>query len=266
MLLFHILFACEKQEEIVNDCVETVTDTAIVQTEPSLEPEEEIEEEDFSMWDMADLRILSPLPSQKIAIGEQQEFHAEILNIDGEIMEFEEIIWSTNQNEDWRFTGSQFTDATLPVGEQSIKAEAILPNNNRLVYAIGGVRVQHPDAGTYSGTTTIDATITDWSGNETIVSCAGSAIVEVDLEGTTAVGGTSCVLQLFEQDVDTTYDFQIEVQSPDLGGVAIADLGITQRDFPLTGTIGDGVLAAAWTDTVYGTVLIEGSMVLQRVE
>lgn len=264
MLLISLIVACTQQEKIVEECPENTFD-AVVVVEPEAPPEEVEEPEDFSMWEGASLQVLSPLPSQLIPIGAEQDFHAQIVDAEGEVLAFSDITWTTDQSEDWIMTSDQFTDSTLPVGEHVLEAQAILPNNNRLTYALGGIRVQHPDAGTYSGTTTIDATITDWSGNETIVSCAGAAIVEVSLEGDFATGGSACILQLFDQNVETTYDFQIEVQSPDLGGFAIADLGITQRDFPLTGTIGNGSLSAEWSDTVYGTVFVEGRLDLQRI-
>ena len=60
--------------------------------------------------------------------------------------------------QNWEETGDSL-EAELPVGEQVITANARLPNGDRLSYAIGGILVQHPDAGTYVGTTSIDLTI-----------------------------------------------------------------------------------------------------------
>ena len=44
------------------------------------------------------------------------------------------------------------------VGTHTILAQTELPNGDRLAYAIGGVWVQHEDAGTYSGEFQVDFT------------------------------------------------------------------------------------------------------------
>lgn len=271
MLLIMIL-ACTQDTSMTESCPDISEDTSsIVEPETPIEPEEPAEEpeepEDFSMWEGASLRITSPQPAQLIPIGAEQEFIAELISAEGDVLELDEenILWSTDQSEDWSFNGTFFTDNTLPVGAHIIEAEAILPNNNRLVYALGGIRVQHPDAGTYSGTTTINATFSDWNGNETVVSCAGAAILVVNLEGTQALGDSACILQLFGQAQETTYNFEIDLNGSDLSGLAIADFVIAQRDFPLTGTISNGVITADWADMVYGILDVEGQIDLEKV-
>ena len=168
VFMIFFLLACTTEETNEALCPEEVQDSAVV-----LEPSEPAEEpEDFSMWENATLRIVSPLPAQRIGIGEEQEFVATLLNNEGEELSLEEvdIQWTSDLDESWSFDEFSFSDANLSAGVHLIEAQAVLPNDNRLTYALGGIKVQHPYAGTYSGTTTIDATITDWNGNETIVS------------------------------------------------------------------------------------------------
>ena len=268
-MLFSLLLSCTQDSSLKESCTDINTDSGLI-SEPSVtaEPSEPAEEpEDLSMWENAVLRIREPQPSQLIPIGSDQDFVAEIISEEGNILTIaeESLMWHTDRSEDWTFTGSTFTDNTLPVGNHVIEATAILPNNNRLVYAIGGVRVQHPFAGTYSGTTTINATITDWNGNETIVSCAGAAILEVNLEGTQALGDSACILQLFGQALETTYNFEIDIDGNNLTGLAIADFIIAQRDFPLVGNISNNSITASWADMVYGTVYIEGNIDLEKI-
>ena len=134
-----------------------------------------------------------------------------------------------------------------------------------MTYALGGIKVQHPYAGTYTGTTTIDATVTDWSGNETVVSCAGAATLVVDLEGKKATGNSACILQLFGQAQETSYEFDIDINENDLSGLAIADFGIAQRDFPLTGTVSETDMSANWADVVYGAIDVVGNLDLTKI-
>ena len=266
MFLF-LMLACTQEKTLVETCPEEIEDSAILE-EPISEPSEPIEEpEDFSMWEEASLRILSPQPAQLIPIGEEQEFTATIIDTEGNTLPLEEaeIVWKSDIDEHWTSSDFSFNNDSLSAGIHIIEAQAILPNNNRLTYALGGIKVQHPYAGTYSGTTTINATITDWNGNETIVSCAGAATLIVNLEGTKATGDSACILQLFGQAQETTYDFDIDIQENDLSGLAIADLVIAQRDFPLTGTISEDGMTASWADLVYGTVDVEGALDLEKI-
>ena len=265
MLVFLLAMACS--DEKASECEEAVdtvnaNDTAVETTEP--EPEVE-PEPDYSMFENAELRILSPQGSEILPLNETQDFSAILVDAQGAEIPYDEIVWTTDVTEDWTFTATDFADDSLPAGVHTLQAEANLPNGDRLVYALGGIRVQHPFAGTYSGTTSIVATVPGWDGGETTVNCAGAATLVVNLEGTEAVGDSSCILNLLGEDQDTTYNFEIEITGSDLGGVAIADLVITQRDFPLTGEISIETLNAYWADTVYGFIDVEGRLELQRV-
>ena len=262
-MIFLLLAACTTEESTAEICPEETLDSAVV-----LEPSEPTEEpEDFSMWENATIRILSPQPAQRIAIGEDQEFVAALIDPQGEELPLEDVSiqWSSDIDTSWSFDAFSFTDSNLSPGVHIIEAQAVLPNNDRLTYALGGIKVQHPYAGTYSGTTTIDATVTDWNGNETVVSCAGAATLVVDLEGKKATGSSACILQLFGQSQETSYEFDIDIDEETLSGLAIADFGIAQRDFPLTGTISDTSMSANWADVVYGTIDVVGQLDLVKV-
>ena len=262
--MIFILLACTTEDQITENCPEEIQDSAVTQESP-IEPSEE--PEDFSMWEDAQLRIVTPSPLQRIAIGEEQEFTATLTNESGDELQLNEVTlkWTSDIDDTWSFSELSFVDASLSPGVHTIEAQATLPNNNRLVYALGGIKVQHPYAGTYSGTTTINATFTDWSGNETVVSCAGAATLVVDLEGDKATGSSACILQLFGQAQETSYEFDIDIVENDLSGLAVADLVIAQRDFPLVGTINENGMNASWADTVYGTVDIEGQLDLVKI-
>ncbi|MEC7983879.1 MAG: hypothetical protein VX278_01870 [Myxococcota bacterium] len=263
MILLTLLLGCQKED--ICDRIETDTADSVAIAEPETPPEPEEPAEDFSMWENAALEILSPAAGLVIELDAPQIFEAAVLDSDGEPMEWDDITWTTDVSEEWTFDGASFEDNTLPAGQHTFRAETILPNGDRLVYALGGIKVQHPFAGTYSGTTTINATFPVGGGNTTTVSCAGAATLTVNLEGTAATGSSACILNLLGTDQETYYNFEVEISETTLGGLAIADLGITQRDFPLTGEIDEETMTATWADTVYGFIEVDGAFDLQRV-
>lgn len=218
---------------------------------------------DEALWSNSQIVVLSPQPSSFHPINDNTPFEAEIIAENGDILEFDDIEWQTSIDNSWLEVGADI-EAVLPVGEQVVVATAQLPNGDRLSYAVGGILVQHPNTGTYVGTTIIDLTInTDQS---FVVSCAGSATLSVDSYGESATGESSCILNLNGNDIDSTYQFELTLNQSDITGEAIVDLWLIQQEFPFTGTVENGSLGGSWSESVLGGYLdIAGELDLERV-
>ena len=227
--------------------------------DPSLS-EPELDE----VWSDAQLVVISPEPSSFHPINEPTQFEALIVDENGNQLEFEDINWQTNADSNWTITGDA-VESELPVGEQVITANAYLPNGDRLSYAVGGILVQHPNTGTYVGTTSIDLTINTQE-QGFVVSCAGSATVSVDQMGEYGNGDSSCILSINGSDIESTYLFELLIDDTTVSGEAIVDLWLIQQGFELTGVIENGELSGTWAESVLGGYLdIAGEISLERV-
>ena len=268
-MLWIFMVACGSNEKGVSSeiCLDTgLSDGASVEVDiDSGDIEDEIDSPEDTQWDDAVLRILSPTPNQVLPLGEPVAFEAIIENQLGETLLFDEIEWATDVDSSWSHDGSSFTDDALPAGNHVLSVNSHLPNGDRLGYAIGGLLVQHPDAGIYAGTMSINVVVTSWDGTEIPVNCAGAATVTVSMEGETATGSSTCLLTIFEQQLETVTNFEIDQSEGLLTGLAIADLVLIGWNFDLTGTLQNGELQASWSDNVFGIGQIDGSMDLVRV-
>ena len=251
---------CACTEEIpLEDTAEEEVEEPLDEEEPVVDPQEELD----AIWSTATLEVLSPEPAEFLPLGEETLFSAMIVDENGEEMDFTEIEWSSSVALGWEGLGNNFYDI-LDVGRHNITAEAELPNGDRLSYVIGGVLVQHPNAGIYSGTTSIDVTIN----NDTpiVVSCSGGVTVAIDAVGEEGSGEGDCIVNINGQDIPSTYYFELEIEDNIVGGTAILDLWLIQQSFPIQGTIEDGELNASWSDTVLGNwVGVDGALNLSRV-
>jgi hypothetical protein len=228
--------------------------------------EEDLDEEDSEelQWKEATLSVLSPEPSAFINMEEEYLFEAVIQDPNGNDLDFTEIEWQSSVDSNWNPVGQNFQD-TLSVGQHTITAHAALPNGDRLTYAVGGVLVQHPDAGIYAGTTTIDNTIN----NDTTFSCSGGITITVQADGEKGTGEAECIMSFNGNDIPSNYNFELDISDGIVDGTAALDLLLIQQNFPLTGSIDNGELEATWTTSVslflIGDIEISGSMELSRV-
>ncbi len=182
-------------------------------------------DDDDSMWDDAELVVLSPESGAYIPLSEDVVLSAEILDVDGEVMDHDEIIWTTDQDEDFEFVGAFGEIADFPVGSHTITAKTELPNGDRLTYAVGGVLVQHQYAGVYSGTVNLSVDF-EIQGYPISASCIGSADFEVDAYGEILEGEGACVASVagyFDLDVALLIDGEIDGDA--VAGDISIDLG-----------------------------------------
>ncbi len=169
--------------------------------------EKPVEEEDFSEYDGASLVIVQPASGDYLPWEEVNAYEAYVMDADGNEMDFEGISWSSNVDEDWLPTGTWIEDDSLGVGTHALTATAELPNGDRLAYTIGGVLVQSAYAGTYTGTTVVEVTISGYS-----AACSGALTAVIDQEGDVGYGDSNCYVSLqgFEIDLDFNYDLENE--------------------------------------------------------
>ena len=252
MLLF--LFACNNSGVIA---ASGEIDTAA--------PEEALEElEDDSAWDGAWMEVISPTSGAFLPLGEPASFEAIIYTADGEVSDFDEITWRSDLDDAFAPIGASFTDDSLDVGTHALTAEALLPNGDRLVYTMGGVLVQHEDAGTYVGNVVVDVSVT-YNKTEYSAGCTGAVTLIVDVYGETAIGESTCTLSLLGYDQDTSYEFDLDLSEGSLSGDATVDLSIVTQSFDLDGYLSEGVLGGSWDDDIYGYVGVAGELEAERI-
>ncbi len=216
-------------------------------------------------WEGATLEVLSPVSAEFIPWKEESRYEAVVYDADGNPMDFDEIQWNSSVDENWDQTGSLFADDSLDVGLHTITATAVLPNGNRLVYAVGGVRVQSPYAGTFAGTVIIDAT-TEVDGSDFTVGCAGAATLVVDARGEAAEGEASCILSLQGQAIETFYVLELTNTEGVLAGSAAVDLGFWEVPMAFNGEAStDGKVTGNFEAAVPGFMDIAGGLDVTRV-
>ncbi|MEE2751352.1 MAG: hypothetical protein VX519_07970 [Myxococcota bacterium] len=216
-------------------------------------------------WEGATLEVISPVSAEFIPWKEESRYEAVIYDVDGNPLDFDEIQWNSSVDENWAQTGSLFADDSLDVGLHTITATAVLPNGNRLVYAVGGVRVQSPYAGTFAGTVVIDAT-TEVDGSGFTVGCAGAATLVVDARGEAGQGEASCILSLQGQAIETFYVLDLANTEGVLAGSAAVDLGFWEVPMDFNGEAStDGQVTGNFEATVPGFMEIAGQLDVSRV-
>ena len=142
-----------------------------------------------------------------------------------------------------------------------------MPNGNRLAYTVGGILVQHEDAGTYVGDMVISM---DANLGETPIgtSCVGAAIIQVDEYGELATGDSACTLDLlgyatFEVD----HGFEYELDDEDLDGSAFVNIPFVGFALPFgsDGSIDDGTISTTWEGGVADFLNIDGTLEVTRI-
>ncbi len=215
---------------------------------------------DWAEFDGASLVILSPESGDFLPWAEQSTFSAEVRDPDGNVLDFDDIAWTSDIDTAWALNGKSVDDDALDVGTHALTATAELPNGDRLAYTIGGVLVQSPYAGIYSGTLQIDAAYDTYA-----VGCAGATTITVDAYGETVTGEASCLLSLNGYDLDTAYVLAYENDAGALTGSSAIDLGFYQYEIETEGTIDeDGNLTADFTTEISGLALT-GTLTATRI-
>ncbi len=221
----------------------------------------EEEEEDFSEFDDASLVIVQPTSGEYLPWEQVNAYEAYVVDAEGNTMDFEDISWGSDVDEDWTPTGTWLEDDTLGVGTHALTASAELPNGDRLAYTIGGVLVQSAYAGTYVGTTVVELSISGYS-----AACSGALTAVIDQEGDVGWGDSNCYVSLQGFEVDLSFNYDLE---NDLGAVqGDASLDIYGYEVPvdLDGELSeDGALYGTFAYDLGDYLAVSGEVEATRI-
>ena len=179
----------------------------------------------FPEFNGATLEVLSPVSGDIYLRDEGLPFEARVLGADGNVLDFEDIVWTTDQEPDTQiFVGTEGAEF-VAWGIHQVRATADLPNGDRLVFAAGGVRVQGKHTGVYAGNLniTLDA---EFQGTPISGSCNGGLDFVVDMSGTILDGGGQCTVDLLVLgQFDVAYNLDASVFEDDAEGDIGVDVG-----------------------------------------
>ncbi len=196
--------------------------------------EDEAPVEAFPEFDGATLQVSTPLSGAILLLDEDVEFEAVVLNSDGEVMDFDLISWTTDQDEEFNEQGREVS-ATLGAGIHAITATAELPNGDRLQTTQGGVRVQGLHTGIYAGSLVMELS-GEFQGTPITTNCAGALDFVVDMEGQVIDGSGECALNLIVLgSLDVGYNVNGDIDEDDAAGSVSVDVGFFPLDLDWEG-------------------------------
>ena len=221
---------------------------------------------DDELWADAELVVYSPASGDFIPLGTPVILEGEVLDGDGEPIDWDEIAWTTDQDEGFEFMGAYGEVEDFPVGTHTVTAKTELPNGDRLTYAVGGVLVQHEYAGVYTGTVNLSIDL-ELGGYPISASCVGSMDFEVEPYGELMEGTGACIASIAGfGDIDVSLIISGEIDGSAVAGDISIDLfgwfelpTSFEGEFPAAGEMN-----GAFEDEIYGTT-VSGNIDAHRV-
>jgi hypothetical protein len=151
------------------------------------------------------------------------ELSAEVLNADGEPIEFEDITWTFARDEDPAFVGLESV-LDLDYGIYDLTVTADLPGGSRLQTNLSSIRMQGERTGIYAGNLLMAADM-DFQGTAFTATCLGGMTFVVGMDGETLHGDGGCSMILVIIDpIDVAYALGGEVDGADASGAIGLDL------------------------------------------
>ncbi len=220
--------------------------------------------DDFSEFDGATLQVYSPLPAGIFYLEEDMELDAEVVDADGEPMDFEDIVWETDLDDD-PILEAPSGDVELDWGIHTITVTADLPNGSKLQTILGGIRVQGEHTGIYAGNFAMNIHA-EYQGTPITASCLGGLDFVVEMDGETLIGDDgTCTVNLFIMgEMDINYGVEGEIDGDEVSGDIQLDLGFFDLPVGYDGLIEDGEIYAEYG----GSVILfdfDGSIDAQRL-
>ncbi len=192
------------------------------------EPDDEEPEDLFPEFDGATLEVYSPQSAEIIFLEDGITFDAEIIGVDGDVLDFDEIVWETDQEFGPIFEGT-YGESFMDWGIHTFTITAELPNGDRLQTVLGGVRIQGRHTGVYAGNLAMNVDM-EFQGTPVNAACNGGLDFVIDMAGEVLSGGGQCSIALVIIDpIDVTYEVNADVEDDE----AIGDVGIDIGFFAL---------------------------------
>ena len=265
-MLFAALLGCYDQTNAVllRDDEPLTSGEGWVDDVPRGEDPDDPEPPDWSRYEGASFRIVSPVAGQLLPLDVSTPFEAVLVDVNGDPLQADLILWSSSADPTWDEIGSTFDDDRLGVGVHDITAVATLPNGDVYTYTAGGVRVQHPLGGTYAGFFSTTGAVTGFS-----FTCSGASLISVSAVAEQASGTGNCTASLvvFDLPLDWVFDLTVDPVAGTVSGTAgAAILGPFTYDFPATGTLTADRIEFTWGGTVpFINFQIDASLGADRV-
>lgn len=233
-------------------------------TPPPDDTIDDVPEDDFSEFDGARLVVHSPVSAEILYLDEGQYLDAEVVDADGIPMDFDEILWESDQVEGAIHIGLA-EEISLPAGIHAFTVTAELPNGDRLQTIIGGVRIQSRHTGVYAGQVTINVAL-DYQGTPVNAQCVGGLDFVLDMEGEAFGGAGSCSINLVViPGFDVAYNINADVDGEDVAGQI--GVNVLFFDLPLAfegGFVDEETIEAGFEGGIL-TVTLTGAIDAHRV-
>lgn len=206
-----------------------------------------VPEDLFPEFDGATLAVWSPLPAGIFYLDEGIELDGEVLDADGEELDFEEIVWELDGEDEPVFVGRQ-GDVEIEPGIRTLTVTADLPNGDRLQTVLGGIRMQGRHTGIYSGNFALNIHA-EYQGTPITASCLGGLDFVVQMDGHTITGENGqCTINLVIMgEMNVSYGIEGDIDDGAVAGDIQLDLGFFDLPVGYEGEIDDGEMSAGYS-------------------
>ncbi|MEE2827635.1 MAG: hypothetical protein VX498_00485 [Myxococcota bacterium] len=221
------------------------------------------DEDLFPEFDGATLEVLSPQPAGIFLLDEAVSLEARILSSEGEVMDFESILWETDEEGSIAEGSSQ--EVWLDWGIRTVTVTAALPNGDRLQTILGGIRVQGRHTGIYGGDLAINLNA-EFEGTPITASCLGGLNFIVDMSGEILEADEgSCTINLLVMgEMDIGYGVQAEVSDDLADGNIQINTGFFDLPIAFEGGFEDDELTAEFEGDAF-VFSFDGSLSARRL-
>lgn len=201
------------------------------------------EDDNYPEFDGASLEVSSPSSAAIYLLDEGLPLQASVLSSDGEVLDFEDIVWSSDAEGELA-TGTD-EEVDLDWGIKTFTVTADLPNGDRLQTVIGGVRVQGRHSGIYGGDLAINLQA-EFEGTPITASCLGGLHFVVDMSGELLLGEEgSCTINLVVMgELDIGYGVEAEVAEDSAQGSIQINTGFIDIPVDFEAEFEDDMLTA----------------------
>lgn len=221
------------------------------------------DEDSYPEFDGATLAISSPVSAGIYLLDEGMALEGEVLSSDGDVLDFDAIVWETDTEGEIAVGTSE--EADLDWGIKTVTVTANLPNGDRLQTVLGGIRVQGRHSGIYAGNLSINLHV-DFQDTPITASCLGGLDFIVDMSGEVLVGEEgSCTINLIVMgEMDIGYGVAADVSEDSAEGSIQINTGFIDIPVGFEGNFEDEQLYAEFEGNAF-LFTFDGSLTANRL-